>query len=652
MRGQGLFKLTLIVSTFIIAVFFSGVSKPAMLNVLPSVNVVNDYLVSLLMNNIDAQISTILSEGAKPFGEISTEVSDDLLIVTPACTRYVNYSVIESYDTVIINPAWNETRLDNGSPVVIIHDAITQQVPIYRNVSMLEQWNCDTGIYADVSAEWTDDSKTNITININNYNVKDSSLLNKTLITKIVDKYNSKNKTLDTDMFTLINESKTKKINLRKEDVIGNELHLGENSAVYLINTTTQWNISNGLIKVVSLADTYNLQLWGYNGTEWINVGFLQPNPNNDNLGSAIITILENTPSKVILNITKGNIGYNLTLNGGAPYFSLINNTPQTTAYYLVKNYDIDNLSVYIKNSTTINFPLSSNINFAVSGSYYTLLFDAVKNYTTFFVVNKEHTDGTSDILIATTGEVYEKWTYQPTVTAVSFGVLMNINTSTQSGNTASNYSWDSWNVLGTAPTDYALYYNMNEGAGTTLDNKQGNNSLDGTLANTTAWKQSKKSHGLNTNIKNGWVTNANLGGWANGKSELSFAIWFKYTALQADKNIIGWWATNQANIKASGTSLTYQISTAGGIKSAVSGDVNDGNWHLAVGTYDGSYVRLFIDGVMSQETAQTGSIVSAGSDNFNVGVIVGSETFAFKGELDEAYVFDRNLTMQEIQGL
>ena len=82
-----------------------------------------------------------------------------------------------------------------------------------------------------------------------------------------------------------------------------------------------------------------------------------------------------------------------------------------------------------------------------------------------------------------------------------------------------------------------------------------------------------------------------------------------------------------------------------------------DGNWHFVVGTYDGTTVRLYVDG--SEVTPGTASNTVIGyqlpTDTFTVGGYPdpNCRQFAFyTGALDEVRVYDRALTADEISQL
>jgi len=68
---------------------------------------------------------------------------------------------------------------------------------------------------------------------------------------------------------------------------------------------------------------------------------------------------------------------------------------------------------------------------------------------------------------------------------------------------------------------------------------------------------------------------------------------------------------------------------------------VNDDSWHHLTGTYDGSYIRLYVDGQPRSYHFFTGSI-----DPTNSQLMIGQN---LTGELDEAAIFNRALSQDEI---
>lgn len=80
---------------------------------------------------------------------------------------------------------------------------------------------------------------------------------------------------------------------------------------------------------------------------------------------------------------------------------------------------------------------------------------------------------------------------------------------------------------------------------------------------------------------------------------------------------------------------------------------VNDGQWHHAAGVFDGSTLKLYVDGVLEATTAFSGT-VDYGSQSVNIGrsydPVNGSIQF-FDGSLDEVRIWSTARTQSDIQG-
>jgi hypothetical protein len=80
------------------------------------------------------------------------------------------------------------------------------------------------------------------------------------------------------------------------------------------------------------------------------------------------------------------------------------------------------------------------------------------------------------------------------------------------------------------------------------------------------------------------------------------------------------------------GTSATNDL--AGSI------DVNDGQWHTAIGTYDGAIRKLYIDGVLDNSVAETGNI-DVVAVNAEIGRNAHSTSRLWNGDINEVAVWD-----------
>ena len=88
---------------------------------------------------------------------------------------------------------------------------------------------------------------------------------------------------------------------------------------------------------------------------------------------------------------------------------------------------------------------------------------------------------------------------------------------------------------------------------------------------------------------------------------------------------------------------------------SASNTPINDGAWHFATGTYDGSRQKLFVDGVLENEDPQSGSI--ADSDKLVcIGGFCdgtggrGSTGEKFPGLIDEIAIYNRGLPQEVVK--
>jgi Concanavalin A-like lectin/glucanases superfamily len=78
-----------------------------------------------------------------------------------------------------------------------------------------------------------------------------------------------------------------------------------------------------------------------------------------------------------------------------------------------------------------------------------------------------------------------------------------------------------------------------------------------------------------------------------------------------------------------------------------------DGSWHNVIGTYDGSTVRLYVDGVQVGSGSADSSPIAYGLPTTNaltIGNYTGCSGLGYNGSIDEVKVFDRALGAQEIR--
>lgn len=84
----------------------------------------------------------------------------------------------------------------------------------------------------------------------------------------------------------------------------------------------------------------------------------------------------------------------------------------------------------------------------------------------------------------------------------------------------------------------------------------------------------------------------------------------------------------------------------------AGSTSVDDGQWHHVAATYDGSTMRVYVDGHLDGSAARTGTIQAGGSAILIGARSDGSNASNFPGEIDELAIYNRALGSAEVQAL
>ncbi len=145
----------------------------------------------------------------------------------------------------------------------------------------------------------------------------------------------------------------------------------------------------------------------------------------------------------------------------------------------------------------------------------------------------------------------------------------------------------------------------------------------------------------------------------------MTVSAWIKHAGSPGDfsyvvaKGANGCIAASYGLYSGSDGGLEFYVSQGHGSVYARSPDAGqrvwDGNWHLAVGTYDGSTIRLYVDGVeVGTGTPWPGSLeyLLPNSNDFYIGNYPGCADHEFLGAIDDVMVWNRTLGAAEIDGL
>jgi len=145
--------------------------------------------------------------------------------------------------------------------------------------------------------------------------------------------------------------------------------------------------------------------------------------------------------------------------------------------------------------------------------------------------------------------------------------------------------------------------------------------------------------------------TSVSIFGW----NEITYTAWIK-TPESSIEGIVcsrdGDWQLNGINIDSSGRARidirTDNPSDPYSSATDTTGVVDDNKWHFIVGTYNGTYISIYVDGVLKATTDQTGNLNT--TDVIKIGWDDLSGTRYFNGIIDEVMIFNRSLTAEEIQ--
>jgi hypothetical protein len=300
----------------------------------------------------------------------------------------------------------------------------------------------------------------------------------------------------------------------------------------------------------------------------------------------------------------------------------------------------------------TSQTPASGATNVAVSTTVQAVFNKAIQSSTLSFVL--KNASGTT---IAST-VAYNASTNTATLTPIA--ALANSTTYTvtvsgaqdSNGNAMAPVSWSFTTAAATTPSGLVAAYSFNEGSGTTVTDLSGNGHT-GTIANATWTTAGKYGNALSFNGTNAWVT-------INDAADLHLTTGMTLEAWVNSAATNNW---RSAILKEGTGSLAYALYATAGSSNPPAGYVRVGGvdqdatgtsvlttsvWtHLAT-TYDGSNLRLYVNGTLLKTTAVSGTIVSSTGALRIGGNSIWGEYFS--GLIDEVRVYNRALSQTEIQ--
>ena len=194
-------------------------------------------------------------------------------------------------------------------------------------------------------------------------------------------------------------------------------------------------------------------------------------------------------------------------------------------------------------------------------------------------------------------------------------------------------------------------YWTLDEGAGQTAQDASGNGH-QGTISGAT-WTMGKVRGALDFDGSNDYV---NVGALPfNSFSSFTHSAWFKANTLNEYRRIISTQYSGGDDIRLWVDGRTLYYSLDDGTVSQVTTSFSDSSsWHHVAGTFDGSKIRLYLDGIEVGTPANDTFNFAGTNGTTYIGKQVGSSdsSIHFAGLIDDVRIYNRALSDAEIQTL
>ena len=209
-------------------------------------------------------------------------------------------------------------------------------------------------------------------------------------------------------------------------------------------------------------------------------------------------------------------------------------------------------------------------------------------------------------------------------------------------------------------PTTNGLvgWWQFDEDSGTSTADNSGNGDT-GTLQNSPTWTTGKYSGALDFSGTNQYVSvaDANFLDLTNG----SVAAWIKRDTSGAWHSIVAKGGSNNNYDHNYGFEIRDTNVLLCAVGDGVSGGhaavlnttatISTGTWYHVACTWDGSTMRIYINGAESVNGSQSGLVPAANTSPLYIGQF-GGNTDRFDGLIDDVRVYNRALSAQEVADL
>ncbi len=207
-------------------------------------------------------------------------------------------------------------------------------------------------------------------------------------------------------------------------------------------------------------------------------------------------------------------------------------------------------------------------------------------------------------------------------------------------------------NAASTPPSGLVAHYRLNETSGTVASDAAG--SYSGTLRNGAAWAPGRYAGGVSFDGINDYISLPAINASGSG---FTVAMWVRTSSFRPSDQQFLSKATGTSEQQhdwmlglSSGRRLRFRLKSNGVTTTltAYSGDLPQDTWYHATATYDGTRMRLYVNGVEVGSTSKSGAVAM----NANVPVNLGRNPDGARymnGVLDDVRIYNRALTPAEI---
>ncbi len=206
-------------------------------------------------------------------------------------------------------------------------------------------------------------------------------------------------------------------------------------------------------------------------------------------------------------------------------------------------------------------------------------------------------------------------------------------------------------------------YWTLDEASGTTITDSSGSTNT-GTFVGSINSVSGHAGNAINFNGSGNYIFTSNQVA-SPGPDAYTISAWFKVEPTDDLGHKIVGYEDPQSGTSSGGYDRHLYMGTNGRIYFgwypsgfelvASAGSLNDGNWHHAVGTHDGSVGTLYVDGTF-QGTSNSGpGYPYAGwwrIGGYGLSGWTNADDGYFEGSLDEVKIFNRALSLEEVQTL